>query len=134
MMMKHPIVFFDGVCNLCNGAVQFLLKHDKKKRLLFASLQSGAGQRHLSDHNLSTKEFHSLMFTFNHKSYQKSDAVLAICKGLGGWFNFMLIFYIVPRPIRDYIYNWIAANRYKWFGKQDRCMVPSLEVRKRFLN
>jgi predicted DCC family thiol-disulfide oxidoreductase YuxK len=132
--MKHPIVFFDGVCNLCNGAVQFLLKHDKKERLIFASLQSEAGQQLLSDHKLSAKEYQSIMFTNNHKTYWKSDAVLAICKELGGWFTCLLIFYVVPRPLRDCLYSRVAANRYKWFGKQDQCMVPSPGLRNRFLD
>jgi predicted DCC family thiol-disulfide oxidoreductase YuxK len=131
--VKKSVIFFDGECNLCNGAIQFLLKNDKKEKLLFASLQSNAGQKLLHKQQLDSIEFDSMIFVKNNKIYFKSNAVLAICRELGGRFNGLLFCYVIPRSIRDYFYHFIAKNRYKWFGKRDQCMVPTPEIRKRFL-
>ncbi|MFZ3591107.1 thiol-disulfide oxidoreductase DCC family protein [Bacillus sp. DJP31] len=131
--MKYSIVLFDGVCNLCNGAIQFLLKYDKKERLRFASLQSETGQRLLAQYQLPTDDFDSFVVIANGKAFRKSVAALEICKQLGGWFIPFLIFRVVPSPVRDSIYSGVANNRYKWFGKQEHCMIPTPELRKRFL-
>jgi predicted DCC family thiol-disulfide oxidoreductase YuxK len=127
--MKY-IILFDGVCNLCNGAVQFVIKHDKKKKFLFGSLQGRAGQAYLRSFNL---DFTSFVLVEEDKAYTRSTAALRTAKHLGGVWKFMYVFIIVPRFIRDAIYNWIAKNRYKWFGKKDACMVPTQELRARFL-
>ncbi|WP_456277377.1 thiol-disulfide oxidoreductase DCC family protein [Bacillus sp. AK128] len=132
--MKTPIVFFDGECNLCNGAVQFLLKHDRKEKLKFASLQSNAGQKLLQKEKLDAKVFDSMIMTKDDKVFVKSDAVLAICRELGGSYKGLLLLYAVPRPIRNFFYTIIARNRYKWFGKRDQCMIPTPELKKRFLD
>jgi predicted DCC family thiol-disulfide oxidoreductase YuxK len=131
--MENAIVYFDGECNLCNGAIQFLIQYDQSEKLLFASLQSKAGKQLLHSQELETEHFESMIFSKGQKIYFKSDAALAICGEIGGFFNILRFFYIVPRPIRDYIYTVIAKNRYKWFGKRDQCMVPTPELRKRFL-
>jgi predicted DCC family thiol-disulfide oxidoreductase YuxK len=131
--MDGRIVLFDGVCNLCNGAVQFLIRHDKKERLKFASLQSKTGQKLLQEFGLPTDQFNSFIYVAENICYQKSDAVLSICKELGGWNRLLTVSYVLPKSIRDIAYNWVATNRYKWFGKQSQCMVPTPELRKRFL-
>ncbi|KAA0546124.1 thiol-disulfide oxidoreductase DCC family protein [Bacillus sp. BGMRC 2118] len=131
--MDYPIVLFDGVCNLCNGAVQFLIKHDKKERLRFASLQSETGQKILTEYGYSTNQFDSIILVSNQKVYEKSDAALAICSEIGGVFSLCKVMYIIPKRLRDSLYSLIARNRYKWFGKQDYCMLPTPELRKRFL-
>ncbi|MBM7662388.1 putative DCC family thiol-disulfide oxidoreductase YuxK [Bacillus mesophilus] len=131
--MKNAVVYFDGECNLCNGAIQFLIRQDSSEKLLFASLQSKAGQQLLLSQQLEAEHFESMIFSKGRKIYFKSDAALAICGELGGTFNILRLFYIIPRPIRDYMYSVIAKNRYKWFGKRDQCMVPTPELRKRFL-
>ncbi len=134
IQMKLSIVLFDGVCNLCNGAVQFLLKYDKRERLRFASLQSEIGQQSLKQYQLPVEDFDSIIVIANNQAFRKSTAALVICKELGGWFTLLLIFRVVPRPVRDYLYSLVANNRYKWFGKRDQCMVPTPELRKRFLD
>ncbi|MFD1735092.1 thiol-disulfide oxidoreductase DCC family protein [Bacillus salitolerans] len=131
--MKNPIVLFDGVCNLCNGAVQFLLKHDKKEKLRFASLQSPKGQELLQSFHLPTADFNSFVLIKNEKYYVKSNAALQICKELGGLYSLLTILWIIPSPIRNVLYDGIARNRYKWFGKKDQCMLPTPELKKRFL-
>jgi predicted DCC family thiol-disulfide oxidoreductase YuxK len=132
--MKHPVVLFDGVCNLCNGAVQFLITNDRRERLRFASLQSEIGQKILSNHGLPTDQFDSFIYVSENKCYQKSDAVLAICKELGSVFKCLTFFYVIPKPIRNLVYDWIATHRYKWFGKQTHCMIPTPELKRRFLD
>jgi predicted DCC family thiol-disulfide oxidoreductase YuxK len=134
MIMEHPIILFDGVCNLCNGAVQYLLKHDKKRAFLFASLQSETGKRILAEHGLPRNQLESIIYVSGNTSLQKSDAILSICKELGGWFKLLTIFSVIPKTIRDSAYDRIATNRYKWFGKQDHCMIPTPELKRRFLD
>ncbi|MBM6616831.1 thiol-disulfide oxidoreductase DCC family protein [Bacillus suaedaesalsae] len=131
--MNHPLVLFDGVCNLCNGAVQFLIKHDKKEKLTFASLQSESGQKVLSEFGFPTDQLNSFIYVSNQRAYEKSDAALAICRELGGIFTLCTVFYIIPRKLRDKLYSWVSRNRYKWFGKQEQCVLPTPELRKRFL-
>ncbi|WP_246943799.1 thiol-disulfide oxidoreductase DCC family protein [Bacillus pinisoli] len=132
--MEKSIVFFDGECNLCNGAVQFLVKHDVEKKLMFASLQSKTGQQLLHNHHLHPEMFETMIFQKSNKVYFRSNAALAICQTLGGRFSIFNVFYIIPKRLRDFFYNIIAKNRYKWFGKREQCMVPTPELRKRFLD
>jgi len=130
---KKPIILFDGVCNLCNGVVQFVIKHDAKKIFLFASLQSETGQAILKKHNLSTENFTSFILADGNKLYIKSSAALNIAKKLGGIFSLFYAFIIVPPFIRNAVYSWVANNRYKWFGKQESCWLPTPELQSRFL-
>jgi predicted DCC family thiol-disulfide oxidoreductase YuxK len=128
------IVLFDGVCNLCNGTVQFLLKRDKKKRFLFGSLQGKTGQEYLRTYHLPTDTFHSFMLIEGNVLYTRSTAVLRMLKYLGRGWQLLYVFIYVPQPIRDGIYKLIATNRYKLFGKKDACSVPGPEERDRFLD
>lgn len=131
---KGPILFFDGVCNLCNSTVQFIIKKDKRKILRFASLQSSTGQKV----GMQLASIHgtmpdSLVLQRNGKLYIKSDAALQVSKLMGGAWPLLAVFLIVPRFIRDGIYDWVARNRYKWYGKQDECMMPTKELKERFI-
>ena len=133
-MEVHPIILFDGVCNYCNAMINFIIRQDKKKIFRFAPLQSEAGQKILSQFNLPQKNFDSFMLVENKKIYQRSDAALRLYNLLPGAWKWTQFFWIVPGFLRDGVYNIIAKNRYKWFGKKDACMVPSPDVRERFLN
>ncbi len=132
--IKQPVILFDGVCNLCNSSVQFVLKHDAKKQFLFASLQSSFGQQVLAKYNLSNTNFNSFILLKNGKLYQKSTAALLVTKQLQGAAGWLYLFMVVPSFIRNGIYNIIAKNRYKWFGKQDACWLPTAELKGRFLD
>ena len=131
--MDH-IIFFDGVCNLCNNSVNRLIKMDVKKVFKFASLQSEFARSFVPDHLINHKNFDTILFYKNGQFYDRSNAVLNICKALGGGFNVFLIGYIIPRFIRDTLYRLVANNRYKWFGKKDQCMVPTDDLKERFLD
>ena len=128
----HPVILFDGVCNLCSGSVQFILKRDKDKKFLFASLQSSFGQKILTQFNLPTDNFNSFILYQDGKIFSKSTGALKMFSQLQGW-KWVRIFWIVPKLIRDTVYSLIANNRYKWFGKKEECMVPTPELKERFL-
>ncbi|MEI9946038.1 MAG: thiol-disulfide oxidoreductase DCC family protein [Chitinophagaceae bacterium] len=133
MAEEKSIVLFDGVCNLCNSSVQFIIKRDKKKKFLFASLQGKKGQEILKRFNLPADDFNSFLLLQNNKVYSRSSGGLRMLKLLGGGWKLLYAFIIVPKFIRDAVYNWIARNRYKWYGKREECMVPTAELRERFL-
>lgn len=133
-MENNPIILFDGVCNLCNGSVQFVLKHDKQKHFRFAALQSAAGQALLKKHNLHETIFNSFVLIKEGKPYLKSTAALIVAKELNGPIKILYAFIIVPTFLRNTVYNFIAKNRYKWFGKQESCMIPTPDIQSRFLN
>ena len=132
-MDNNPIILFDGVCNFCNGAVNFTIKRDKKRTLKFAPLQSDAGQQLLRQFNLSTNQFNSFVFIEKGVVYTQSTAALKVSKYLTTFWPLLQGFIIVPAFIRDGIYNFIAKNRYKWFGKKEQCMMPTTAIRERFL-
>ncbi|WP_017731481.1 thiol-disulfide oxidoreductase DCC family protein [Nafulsella turpanensis] len=129
----RDVVLFDGVCNLCNGAVDFILDRDPKGQLAFASLQSAAGQELLAYYNLSTENIESVVLLKDGKVYQKSTAALEIAGRLKGAWPLLKVFKIVPRPLRDAAYNFIGSNRYRFFGKREQCRMPTPEIRNRFL-
>jgi predicted DCC family thiol-disulfide oxidoreductase YuxK len=131
---KPYIVLFDGVCNLCNSSVQFILKRNKKNRFVFGSLQGKTGQSYLQQFNLPATAFNSFMLIENGKLYTRSTAVLRMLKHLGGAWQLLYAFIIIPAFIRDAIYNFIARNRYKWFGKQESCWLPTPELKSKFLD
>lgn len=133
-MKEHSIILFDGVCNLCNAAIQFVIKHDKQKHFKFAALQSNAGQQLLKQYQLPSQNFNSFVLIQNEKAYTKSTAALMVSKQLAGITKLLYGFIIVPPLIRNAVYNFIAKNRYKWFGKKDSCMLPTPELLARFLN
>jgi predicted DCC family thiol-disulfide oxidoreductase YuxK len=125
------IVFFDGECNLCNTFVNFIIKRDRKVHFNFASLQSSFASKFLGD-NLVEKGMNTVVLRKNSSLFFKSDAALEIAKNLSGLWPTFYILKIVPKFIRDFIYDWIAANRYRWFGKTS-CLVPSEELKARFI-
>lgn len=131
--MTNPVVLFDGVCNLCNSSVQFLIRKDKQIRLRFASLQSDFGQTILQKFNLPQNNFSSFVLLEGEKIYLRSSAALRVAYYLGGFWKIFQIFWLVPPFIRNAIYDFIAKNRYKWFGKKAECMMPSPELKERFL-
>ena len=133
MQKVEAIILFDGVCNLCNGSVQFILKRDKKNYFQFASLQSDFGQKTLSENQLPSDDFKSLLLLENGKLYQSSTAALRIARKLDGGWPLFYGLVIVPRFIRNFIYQIIAKNRYRWFGKQESCMIPTPEYQARFI-
>jgi predicted DCC family thiol-disulfide oxidoreductase YuxK len=130
---QHPVLLFDGVCNMCNALVIFVIKRDKEAKFKFASLQSEIGQNLLKEHHLPSDHYDSFYYIHNGKLFSKSTAGLKVLKGLGGPWKFLYPFIIVPKRVRDSIYTFIAKNRYKWFGKKDQCMLPTPEMQKRFL-
>ena len=128
------IVLFDGVCNLCSSSVQFILKRDKKNQFLFGSLQGDYGQRVLQHYHLPTDNFNSFMLLEGDKLYTRSSGALRMLKHLGGGWGLLYGFMIVPKFIRDSVYNFIATNRYKWFGKKEACWLPRPEWKEKFLD
>ena len=126
------IVFFDGVCNLCQGSVLYLMKHDKKGVLKFASLQGNYAKDFVNETEIQSMQ--SIMFFDGKMLYKKSTAVLKLSRLLGGWHQLLLLGYILPRFFRDWLYNIVAMNRYRWFGKKDQCMLPSKGFENRFLD
>ena len=126
------VVFFDGVCNLCNGAVNFLIDHDTRKRLRFASLQSPEAEALLKPFSLPPG-LDSIVFLEDGRVHTRSTAVLRISRHLSGAWRLGGLLLIVPAFLRDGVYNWVAANRYRWFGKRDSCRIPTPELRDRFL-
>jgi len=130
---NKQILLFDGVCNLCDKFVQFVLRHDKEGQFVFASLQSTIGQELLKEYNLENN-LETVVLINNGKAYIYSDVALEVGYSLGGWLKIAYMGYLIPKFIRDMIYNWVAANRYRIFGKQDHCIVPKVEWKTRFLN
>jgi predicted DCC family thiol-disulfide oxidoreductase YuxK len=129
-----PLILFDGVCNLCNGSVQFVIRHDKEAKFLFASLQSEKGQEILKHFGMETENFDTFILLDKGEIYTKSSGVLKEAAILGGWFKIFTIFYLVPTFIRDIFYSFVARNRYRFFGKKDVCMIPTPELKARFLH
>ena len=131
---KNPILLFDGVCNLCNHSVQFCIDNDKNGKIHYASLQSDIGQSYLTKFKMSGTDLNSVVLIEGERFYTKSDAPLRLVKYFDKkiW-RLSAIFFIVPKFIRDAIYNYIAKNRYKWFGKQESCRLPTPDLRSRFL-
>ncbi|MDB5249551.1 MAG: hypothetical protein JWQ40_3945 [Segetibacter sp.] len=130
----HPVILFDGVCNLCNSAVQFLIERDKKDVFRFASLQSDFGQALLQKLHLSTNKFNSFILYQNGKIYTKSTGALKVAKQLSGPWSLLYVFIIIPPFLRNPVYDFIARNRYKWFGKNEACWIPSASLKIKFFN
>jgi predicted DCC family thiol-disulfide oxidoreductase YuxK len=130
----HAIVLFDGVCNLCEASVQFILLRDKLGYFKFASLQSNFAQTFLSEKGLKTSNFDSIVLIENGQIYQRSDAALRIARKLSGAWKIFYVLIVIPKFFRDAVYNFIANNRYRWFGKKEECLLPKPEWKGRFLN
>ncbi len=132
---NKKIVLFDGVCNLCNSAVTTIIKHDKEGNFLFTSLDSNYGKKLLNYLGIdSTKIDSIILFDPNVAYYTKSTAALKIINTFGGFWNFMQLFTVIPDIFRDFIYDVIAKNRYNWFGKREQCMIPTPELKSKFLS
>ena len=129
---KSMVVFFDGVCNLCQGSVRYLIKHDKKNVLKFASIQGPYAKSFLPTTELESLD--SILFYDGENLYKKSCAVLKLSKLLGGWHQLLLLGHLLPLFISNGLYDLVAKNRYKWFGKQNQCMQPSADLKSRFLD
>ena len=128
-----PILLFDGYCNLCNNSLQFVIKHEKKADLYFSSLQSDKGIELLKQHHINPIEVDSLILIHNNFVFTKSSAALRLTPYLKGLYPLLYAFLIVPPFIRNAVYDYVARNRYKWFGKSDSCMMPNKDLVKRFL-
>lgn len=128
------IILFDGVCNLCNSSVQFVIRHDKQNQFIFGSFQGNAGQEYLRQFNLPSGNFNSFMLLEDEKLYTESTAALRVCKHLGGVWGILYGLIIIPKFIRDAGYRFIAKNRYKWFGKKELCWVPTPALKEKFLD
>jgi len=129
----RPVVLFDGVCNLCNGVVQFLIRTDEAAVLQFASLQSEAGQKLLARAGLPRDKRDTFVLVEGEAAYTKSAAAIRVAEHLGGIYGLASVFRAVPRPIRDAVYDLVAAHRYRVFGRREQCMRPTDDVRSRFL-
>ncbi len=132
--MDHPLILFDGYCILCNGAVDFVIKHDPNRQFKFASLQSEAGKKALPQHLDPNKIPDSIVLVSNDRAYFRSTAVLKVAGGLSGLWPIFYMLLIVPVFLRDWVYNIVARYRYNWFGKRDSCRLPTAEIADRFLS
>ncbi len=130
---EHPILLFDGVCNLCNGSIQFIIPRDPAGKMRFAPLQSELGQRVREATGLSPDDLETVVLVDNGMAYTKSDAAIRVAEHLGGVFRLLSLGRLVPRGVRDHIYDFVAANRYDWFGRKDQCMIPDDDVSDRFI-
>ena len=132
-MEPSPVIYFDGVCNLCTGTVQFVLKRDKRKVFRFASLQGEGGRKMLNAHKLPAQHYQTFILEEGARIFTRSTAALRVFKLLGGAWSLLYVFMIIPAFIRDAVYNFISNNRYRWFGKKEECWLPSPEWENRFI-
>lgn len=132
---KHKkLILFDGVCNLCNSSIQYVIKHDKKDIFMYAPLQGDTGEKIISYYHIDTNKIDSIILYAPEKGiYYKSTAALKAASELGFPTNLLSIFLIVPAFMRNWVYDFIAKNRYKWYGKKDACMIPTLKLKNKFL-
>ena len=131
---KESIVLFDGVCNFCNGSVNFIIKHDSRERFKFAALQSEIGQKLLCQHGLNENDLDSVVLVEDGQIFTRTTAALKTAGHLDGLWSWAAVFLVVPRPVRDVFYRLFAKNRYRLFGRTEACMMPTPELRHRFLS
>ncbi len=127
------ILLFDGECHLCNSAVMFILKKEKNEHLFFTSLQSKTGIDILNHYSINTNKLESLVLIENNKAYIKSTAAIKLTKYLKGLYPLTICLLLIPKILRDIVYDYIAKNRYRWFGKSNSCIIPTEKTMKRFL-
>ncbi len=130
---KHPIIMFDGFCNFCNGLVNFIIKYDEKRRFRFAALQSDAGRAVKANFQVPESYADSVVLIYKQRVLYKSSAALRVFRLLGGVWSFLILFLIVPPFMRDWIYDFIVRNRYKWYGSRESCRIPTPAERELFL-
>jgi predicted DCC family thiol-disulfide oxidoreductase YuxK len=133
-LSDNHIILFDGVCNLCNGFVQVVIRNDKKHKFKFASLQSEYAASLPELKGKIGNSLSTVVLIQGNQYYFKSTAALKIARHLGFPLSLAYVFVIVPTPVRDAVYNWVASNRYRWFGKRNECWIPTPELSNRFLN
>ena len=133
-MISNSVIFFDGVCNLCNASVQFAIEHDEKSIFKFTALQSTYAEKVLPAFGVNVKKINSIILVENGSLYTKSSAALKIARRLNGLWPLLYVFIVIPKFVRDAIYDVIAKNRYQWWGKQESCWVPTPELKQRFIN
>ena len=131
--LTHSIILFDGVCNLCNGAVNFVIKRDPRNVFKFTPLQEKQGVLLLKKHAIDAQKLDSIVLVENKKVYTKSSAALRIARKMSNLWPLFFVLLIIPSFIRDGVYDFIAKNRYKWFGKKEQCMIPTPGFREKFL-
>tara|TARA_R110002050_G_scaffold56512_1_gene127017 strand:- start:118888 stop:119295 length:408 start_codon:yes stop_codon:yes gene_type:complete len=135
MELDKKIILFDGVCNLCNASIQLVIKHDKKDEYRFAALQSEHGRKMTAERHIDTTAIDSIILIEPGVAYYtKSTAVLKVGKNFGGLWSLLAVFEWIPEGIRNVVYDFIAKNRYKWYGKKDSCMIPTPELKAKFLD
>jgi len=135
MIQNNKIILFDGVCNLCNSSVQYVIKRDKSNAYRFAALQSGIGRKLVEERGIDTSQIDSIILIEPGVAYYtKSTAALKIAQSFGGVWQLTSVLEWIPEKIRNLVYDYIAKNRYKWYGKKDACMIPTPELRSRFLD
>jgi predicted DCC family thiol-disulfide oxidoreductase YuxK len=132
-LSQRKIILFDGVCDLCNGFVQFVIDRDPQARFMFGTLQSPAAQELLRGQSLNPMDLETVIYIRGEKIYTRSGAALRILGDIGGGWSLARLKLGVPPPLRDAVYRFIARRRYRWFGKRETCMVPTPELRARFL-
>ncbi len=132
-LKEERVILFDGVCNLCDGVVQFIIAKDKNNKFKFTSLQSSTGQSLLAKLNLPTDSYTSIVLIVGDRYFLKSTAVLRVLKELGGFWKLLYIGSIFPRPVRDFFYDLVAKTRYKLFGKREHCKIPTNDIQHKFL-
>lgn len=129
--IETKILFFDGVCHLCNFWIELLIKLDRRNQLQFASLQGETAKKFLNPESI--QKLDSLVFLKNDSTYEKSTAVLLVVAELGGLWKLSKVFFVIPKFMRDALYHWIAKNRYRWFGQRDSCRIPNESERNKLL-
>ncbi len=128
------LILFDGVCNLCNASVQFVIRHDSAAKFRFAAIQSEIGREIFQRHGLDPANLQTFVFITDGRIFLRSDAAIEVVARFGGAWKLLRVFSLVPRSVRDAIYSFIAQNRYRWFGRQEVCMIPTPEIKERFLD
>jgi predicted DCC family thiol-disulfide oxidoreductase YuxK len=130
---NHGVLLFDGVCNLCNGFVNFVIDHDPDGYFKLGALQSEEAQPYLEAYSIDPEALESVVLIEDGVAYHRSTAALRVARHLTGPWPLLYAFIVVPPPLRDLVYRWIAQNRYDWFGRRDQCRMPTPELQQRFL-
>ncbi len=130
---EKKIILFDGVCNLCNSSINFVIKRDRKDVFRFTALQEEVGRGLIDKYGIDPSNTDSIILIENNKAYIKSSAALRIAKSMSGGYPLLFIFMVIPKFIRNWVYDFVARNRYKWYGKKESCMIPTPELKAKFL-
>lgn len=133
-MHGHPVILFDGICNFCNNSVNFVIRRDKKRLFRYAPLQSDTGKQLQQQFGFDPADLRSFLLVYHGQVYSKTTAAIKVMQLLGGGWQVLGVLLVFPKFLRDPVYDFIAANRYRWFGKKEACMIPSPEVRSLFLS